>query len=230
MPDVTSGGEYRRAAQEQETAQGTAQETAQSQGRPRAVPLGESQAQGEGQQPGQWQGAGTPARNPAAGPAAPTVDPAAAPAVDPVTGGRDPRPTVTPTAAPGGLPAGAVEDGDGIGVPRGTGAAHGAQGARTAEKPSLLPHDECDKLSSRMQHAVAGFVDRPRDAVEEADHVLEDLAARFTDAVNSRRRTLRGSWQATDDKKGDAATATDTEQLRLALRDYRELTDRLLHI
>ncbi|MDX3568817.1 hypothetical protein PV648_05750 [Streptomyces sp. ID05-47C] len=172
---------------------------------------------------GQWQGAaGTPARNPAADPAAP--------AVDPVTGGRDPRPTVTPAAAPGGLPAGAVEDSDGIGAPRGTGAAHGAQGARTAEKPALLPHDECDKLSSRMQHAVAGFVDRPRDAVEEADHVLEDLAARFTDAVNSRRRTLRGSWQVTDDKKGDAATAADTEQLRLALRDYRELTDRLLHI
>ncbi|WP_319178360.1 hypothetical protein [Streptomyces sp. ID05-47C] len=218
MPDVTSGGEYRRAAQEQETAR----ETAQSQGRPReAQGLGEGQGQGQGL--GQWQGAaGTPARNPAADPAAP--------AVDPVTGGRDPRPTVTPAAAPGGLPAGAVEDSDGIGAPRGTGAAHGAQGARTAEKPALLPHDECDKLSSRMQHAVAGFVDRPRDAVEEADHVLEDLAARFTDAVNSRRRTLRGSWQVTDDKKGDAATAADTEQLRLALRDYRELTDRLLHI
>jgi len=211
MPDVTSGGEYRRAAQEQETAQ----------------PQGEGQGQGLGQ----WQGAAArPARNPAADPAAPTVDPTAAPAVDPVTGGRDPRPTVDPTAAPGGLPAGAVEDSDGIGAPRGTGAAHGAQGARTAEKPALLPHDECDKLSSRMQHAVAGFVDRPRDAVEEADHVLEDLAARFTDAVNSRRRTLRGSWQVTDDKKGDAATAADTEQLRLALRDYRELTDRLLHI
>ncbi|MFF8189972.1 hypothetical protein ACF05L_03610 [Streptomyces bobili] len=223
MPDVTSGGEYRRAAQEQETAQETAQGTAQSQGRPRVVPLGESQAPGEGQGPGQWQGTGTPARNPA-------VDPAAAPAVDPVTGGRDPRPAVTPAAAPGGLPAGAVEDSDGIGAPRGTGAAHGTQGARTAEQPSLLPHDECDKLSSRMQHAVAGFVDRPRDAVEEADQVLEDLAARFTDAVNSRRRTLRGSWQVTDDKKGNTATAADTEQLRLALRDYRELTDRLLHI
>jgi hypothetical protein len=216
MPDVTSGGEYRRAAQEREAAQ--------EQERPRVVPLGESQAQGkaqgqtQGQGPGQWQGAGTPTRNPAADPAAP--------AVDPVTGGRDPR----PTAAPGGLPAGAVEDSDGIGAPRGTGAAHGAQDSRRAEKPSLLPHDECDKLSSRMQHAVAGFVDRPRGAVEEADHVLEDLAARFTDAVNSRRRTLRGSWQLADDKKGNAAASADTEQLRLALRDYRELTDRLLHI
>ncbi|MFC8434597.1 hypothetical protein [Streptomyces sp. NPDC057253] len=90
----------------------------------------------------------------------------------------------------------------------------------------LLPHDECDKLSARLQHAVAGFVDEPRSAVEEADHVLEEVAARFADAVKQRRRTLRNSWQAGEGKAGDAG---DTEQLRLALRDYRELTERLLH-
>ncbi|MFJ8104988.1 hypothetical protein [Streptomyces sp. NPDC096132] len=93
----------------------------------------------------------------------------------------------------------------------------------------LLPRDECDDLASRMQHAVGGFVDGPRDAVTEADHVLEELAERFTDAVNQRRRTLRGSWQATESGKPGSATA-DTEQLRLALRDYRELTERLLHV
>ncbi|MER5718807.1 hypothetical protein [Streptomyces sp. NPDC002132] len=108
---------------------------------------------------------------------------------------------------------------------------HGPQGS------PLLPNEECEELASRLHHAVAGFVDRPRDAVEEADHVLEELAARFTDAVNDRRRTLRGSWQlaegggAQGGRKGDtAATAVDTEQLRLALRDYRELTERLLHV
>ncbi|MGX1269671.1 hypothetical protein [Streptomyces phaeoluteigriseus] len=226
MADVTSGGEYRRAAQEQETAH--------EQERPRVVPLGESQSQSQNQSRigTEGQGVGASTRNAAADPAAPAVDPA----VDPVTGGRDPRPAASSAAAPGGLPAGAVEDSGGIDTPRGTGATHGAHGAgeardaRAGEKPSLLPHDESDKLSSRMQHAVAGFVDRPRDAVEEADHVLEDLAARLTEAVNSRRRTLRGSWQLADDKKGNAATVADTEQLRLALRDYRELTDRLLHI
>ncbi|OQD54916.1 hypothetical protein BM536_024030 [Streptomyces phaeoluteigriseus] len=214
MSDVTSGGDYRRATQDQETAQ--------EQARPRVVPLGETQGQGQGQGQGLSQGEGrsvgtSSPRNPAADPDGPSVDP--------VTGGRDTRPTT-----PGGLPAGAVEDSGGIGAQRGTGAAHGTDDARSAERPSLLPHDESDKLSSRMQHAVAGFVDRPRDAVEEADQVLEDLAARLTEAVNSRRRTLRGSWQLADDKKGDAATTADTEQLRLALRDYRELTDRLLHI
>ncbi|MEE1837030.1 hypothetical protein [Streptomyces sp. SP17KL33] len=92
---------------------------------------------------------------------------------------------------------------------------------------SLLPHDESDKLTLRMQHAVGGFVDGPRSAVEEADHVLEEVTARFTDAMTQRRRTLRSSWETTAD---DRATATDTEQLRLALRDYRELTERLLRL
>ncbi|NNN36989.1 hypothetical protein HLK59_42920 [Streptomyces sp. S3(2020)] len=91
----------------------------------------------------------------------------------------------------------------------------------------LIPHDESDKLSLRLQHAVAGFVDEPRNAVEEADHVMEEVASRVTDALTRRRRTLRTSWQDGADKHGNAG---DTEQLRLALRDYRELTDRLLHL
>ncbi|MFC9911033.1 hypothetical protein [Streptomyces sp. NPDC127197] len=97
--------------------------------------------------------------------------------------------------------------------------------APTARMAPLLPHDETDKLGLRMQQAVSGFVDGPRAAVEEADHVLEEIAARFTDAVTQRRRTLRRSWQSTDE--GTPAT-TDTEQLRLALQDYRELAERLL--
>ncbi|KUN87134.1 hypothetical protein [Streptomyces griseoruber] len=100
--------------------------------------------------------------------------------------------------------------------------------APPARAEALLPQEECDALASRMQHAVVGFVDGPQDAVAEADHVLEELAARFTDAVNRRRSALRGSWQPTD--RQSEATAPDTEQLRLALRDYRELSERLLHV
>ncbi|WP_020140079.1 hypothetical protein [Streptomyces sp. 351MFTsu5.1] len=105
-----------------------------------------------------------------------------------------------------------------------------AGGVRTSgHDVRLLPHEESDKLSTRLQHAVAGFVDEPRSAVEEADHVLEEVAARFADAVKERRRTLRNSWQAGDGGQGKGVGAGDTEQLRLALRDYRELTERLLH-
>ncbi|GHB34872.1 hypothetical protein GCM10010377_27500 [Streptomyces viridiviolaceus] len=98
--------------------------------------------------------------------------------------------------------------------------------ADTAHGGAIVPHEEYDKLGQRLQHAVAGFVDGPRAAVEEADHVLEEVTARLTDAVTQRRRTLRRSWQ----DAGDTTSSTDTEQLRLALRDYRELADRLMRL
>ncbi|MGW1625757.1 hypothetical protein [Streptomyces sp. NPDC002172] len=91
----------------------------------------------------------------------------------------------------------------------------------------LMPSEECGQLERRLQHAVTGFVDEPRTAVEEADRAVEEITARFTDAVDRRRRTLRGSWQSADANHPGSA---DTEQLRLALRDYRELADRLLHM
>lgn len=97
-----------------------------------------------------------------------------------------------------------------------------ARGRPDAHDARFLPQDECDKYELRMRHAVGGFVDGPRDSVEEADQVLEELAARFADAVARRRTKLRTSWQ---DKPG---TDADTEQLRIALRDYREVTERLL--
>jgi hypothetical protein len=109
------------------------------------------------------------------------------------------------------------------GEDRGTGTAPG--GSPTTGS-SLLPHDENDKLTTRLQHAVGGFVDEPRSAVEEADQVLEEVTARFTDAMTRRRRTLRTSWETSAGDRG----STDTEQLRLALRDYRELTERLLRL
>ncbi|NEC50744.1 hypothetical protein G3I18_19545 [Actinospica acidiphila] len=97
----------------------------------------------------------------------------------------------------------------------------------------LLGDDTCDRLSTQLRQAVAGFVDRPRNAVEEADLVLHEITERLNDALTERRRTLARNWKAPasgDPGKGDAAPATDTEQLRLALRDYRELAERLLGV
>ncbi|MET9969571.1 hypothetical protein ABZZ80_27495 [Streptomyces sp. NPDC006356] len=91
------------------------------------------------------------------------------------------------------------------------------------EDAVLMARDESDKFELRLQHAVAGFVDGPRGAVEEADQLVEDLVGRVGDAMAQRRRTLRTSWQAADEQ-------ADTEQLRLALRDYRELAERLLRL
>ncbi|MEZ0158234.1 hypothetical protein [Streptomyces griseorubens] len=147
------------------------------------------------------------------------------------TGTHTPGPADTGTHTPG-------LDGTGTHTPgsagNGTGthattpgpdAASGHPGSR------LLGDDTCDRLSAQLRQAVAGFVDRPRDAVEEADLVLHEITERLNDALTERRRTLTRNWKepaSGDPGKGDAAPATDTEQLRLALRDYRELAERLL--
>jgi hypothetical protein len=58
--------------------------------------------------------------------------------------------------------------------------------------------------------------------------VVEEITGRVTDSLTQRRRTLRRTWQSDD--AGESVASTDTEQLRLALRDYRELAERLLRI
>ncbi|MER6180947.1 hypothetical protein [Streptomyces sp. NPDC001652] len=87
----------------------------------------------------------------------------------------------------------------------------------------LIAQGERDKLAPRLQQALDTFVDNPRQAVEEADAVFGDVATQFTDTLTERRRVLRTSWQ-------DQDTDTQTEELRVALRQYREITERLLHL
>ncbi|WTC27629.1 hypothetical protein OG872_23605 [Streptomyces althioticus] len=139
------------------------------------------------------------------------------------TGTHAPGSSGTGTHAPGSAGAGADTHATTPG-PNGT---SGHPGSR------LLGDDTCGRLSAQLRQAVAGFVDRPRDAVEEADLVLHEITERLNDALTERRRTLTRNWKepaSGDPKKGDAAPATDTEQLRLALRDYRELAERLLGV
>ncbi|MGW8702056.1 hypothetical protein ACWGOK_34925 [Streptomyces eurythermus] len=99
--------------------------------------------------------------------------------------------------------------------------------APSGEGSPLIAREEVEEWQRRMREVVGGFVDQPKGAVERADRTLEEIAARFSEAVTRRRRTLRMSWEGTEERGPGAET--DTEQLRLALRDYRELAERLLH-
>lgn len=100
--------------------------------------------------------------------------------------------------------------------------------ATPAQTPRLIPQDQCDKLNLRLQEALTTFIDGPRHSVEEAAGVLEEAVERLTAALAERPRTLRDSWDGNGDGRGKAAA--DTEDLRLALRSYREVTERLLRI
>ncbi|MFD3505240.1 hypothetical protein ACFWWT_47585 [Streptomyces sp. NPDC058676] len=89
--------------------------------------------------------------------------------------------------------------------------------------PEMLPQGERDKLTLRLQQALNTFVDSPRQAVEEADSVFDEVTTHFTNTLTEQRRVLRSGWQGQD-------TEAQTEELRVALRQYREITERLLHM
>ena len=88
---------------------------------------------------------------------------------------------------------------------------------------ALVPQGERDKLALRLQGALSTFVDSPRWAVEEADAAFDDVVTQFIDTLVEQRRVLRTSWE-------DPDTDTQTEELRLALQQYREITERLLQM
>ncbi|MFF3753748.1 hypothetical protein ACFYYH_25315 [Streptomyces sp. NPDC002018] len=95
----------------------------------------------------------------------------------------------------------------------------------------LLPQDESERLSLRLQDALSTFVDGPRRSVEEAAGVLDEAAERLTSALAERPRSLRAGWDGNGPGEGKHATdGSDTEKLRLALQSYREVTERLLRI
>ncbi|MFD4865117.1 hypothetical protein [Streptomyces sp. NPDC058412] len=88
---------------------------------------------------------------------------------------------------------------------------------------SLLAQSDRDRLILHLQHALGTFVHSPREAVEEADTTFAEATTRVTAALVERRRAIGSTHQA----RGAEA---ETEDLGLALRQYREITLRLLRM
>ncbi|GIG67191.1 hypothetical protein [Phytomonospora endophytica] len=88
------------------------------------------------------------------------------------------------------------------------------------EQNSLLPKGSRDDLRERWQALQMRFVDDPRTAANDAGALVEESLGRLRTALDDRKRELDG-W---DSGNG----TTDTERLRLAVRNYRELLDNVL--
>ncbi|MET7357896.1 hypothetical protein ABZS76_05550 [Streptomyces sp. NPDC005562] len=100
----------------------------------------------------------------------------------------------------------------------------GARAERPAAGPEpLLPPDERDRITRRLGHSVNTFADTPREALEEADALLDEASAKLVEAIAERRRALRAGWQEQD-------LATESAEARLALRQYRETIQRLIRL
>ncbi|MET9576542.1 hypothetical protein ACLQ2D_21005 [Streptomyces sp. DT199] len=96
---------------------------------------------------------------------------------------------------------------------------------RTPGPEPLLPSAERDAILQRLRHALNTFADTPREAVEEAESAYDEATAQLVNALAERRRLLRAGWQ---EEQGDPGTQSD--ELRHALRQYREITQRLLQL
>ena len=93
---------------------------------------------------------------------------------------------------------------------------------RDPELSPLFSKDEERDFRDRWKDIQTGFVDEPRQSVEQADELIAKLLQRLAESFSEQRSHLEQQWE-----KSDSAS---TEDLRLALRRYRSFFDRLLSI
>lgn len=104
--------------------------------------------------------------------------------------------------------------------------AAGAEVAKTTDEQvvPLFSPDETKDFRARWDAIQTGFVDEPRRAVEQADHLVAEAMKRLAEIFADERGKLERQW----DRGSSAPTAT--EDLRLALRRYRSFFGRILSV
>jgi hypothetical protein len=84
----------------------------------------------------------------------------------------------------------------------------------------LFPAAEADQFREQWVAVQGQFVDEPRQAVEQADHLVAELMQRLATQSSETRAELERRW--------DGQENISTEELRLALTQYRSFFERLL--
>ncbi|MFU8873458.1 hypothetical protein [Micromonospora sp. SL4-19] len=98
-------------------------------------------------------------------------------------------------------------------------AAQPTPGAVPADAATLFAPEIARGFRDRWREVQLRFVDDPRAAVGEAQSLVEEAIEALSAALREQRTKL-GGWQQSG--------STDTEQLRVAVRDYRDFLDRVL--
>lgn len=86
----------------------------------------------------------------------------------------------------------------------------------------LLNPDEMTGMRSHWTDIQSGFVDEPRHAVEEADHLVAEVMQKLAQTFARERSNLENQWNQGEN--------VSTEDLRIALQRYRSFFDRLLSL
>lgn len=95
------------------------------------------------------------------------------------------------------------------------------QSASTDVQP-IFDEAAATELRRSWDGIQAGFVDEPRRAVEDADHLVAATMKRLAETFADERAGLEAQWARGDD--------VSTEDLRVALQRYRAFFGRLLAI
>jgi hypothetical protein len=88
------------------------------------------------------------------------------------------------------------------------------------DTPELLPREQNADFQSRWEKIQTGFVDEPRQTVEQADELVAELMKRLAEGFATERERLEGQWGRGED--------VSTEDLRVTLQRYRGFFQRLL--
>ncbi|GHJ14459.1 hypothetical protein [Micromonospora sp. AKA38] len=97
------------------------------------------------------------------------------------------------------------------------GAGRATSGAVPADAATLFDPDAAQGFRDRWRDVQLRFVDDPKAAVGEAESLVEEAIEALSTALREQRTRL-GTWQESG----------DTEQLRVAVRGYRDFLDRVL--
>lgn len=97
-----------------------------------------------------------------------------------------------------------------------------AQQTSTGPTESLFGDRDHSNLRSRWADVQAAFVDDPRECVQKADRLVADLVDQLTASFAEARSKLEEQWA-----RGEEVS---TENLRVALKRYREFFERLLSV
>jgi len=106
---------------------------------------------------------------------------------------------------------------------------------RTPGPEPLLPSAQREQVLQRLRHALNTFADTPRDALAEAESAYDEATAQLVSALAARRELLRAAWADQDtatvaESAEPADLTSQSDEHRNALRQYREITQRLLQL
>jgi hypothetical protein len=91
-----------------------------------------------------------------------------------------------------------------------------------SEETSLFADTDLEGFRRQWDSVQAGFVDDPKRCVEQADGLVSAVVAQLSSGFAEARSRLEQQWSRGED--------ASTEDLRVALKRYREFFDRLLAV